>query len=191
MTAISDIEIVQQTLSGNVQAYSALVNRYQDYAFTLALRIVGSREDAEEVAQDCFVKAYRALADFRNESKFSTWLYTIVNRTSLSFLKKKKEKIHSLSEENVFNIADSKVSSLLPVNGLEQKSKSATINAAIAMLKREDAEAITLFYLNEQSLEEIAAILGIEMNAAKVRLHRARQRLKDIVEKHFVEELKY
>jgi RNA polymerase sigma-70 factor (ECF subfamily) len=108
----------------------------------------------------------------------------------LSFLKKKKEKIHSLDNENVLNIVENKAAPL-PANSLEQKSKSATINAAIAMLKREDAEVITLFYLNEQSLEEIAAILGIEMNAAKVRLHRARQRLKDIVEKHYVEELKY
>jgi RNA polymerase sigma-70 factor (ECF subfamily) len=80
--------------------------------------------------------------------------------------------------------------SSLQVNSIEQKSKTVTINAAIAMLKPDDAEVITLFYLNEQSLEEIATISGIEVNAAKVRLHRARQRLKEIMERNYVEELK-
>lgn len=189
MSTVPDIEIVQQVLKGNMQAYSVLVSRYQDYAFTLALRIVGSREDAEEVAQDCFVKAYRALADFRSESKFSTWLYTIVNRTSLSFLRKKKADIQSLDDEKVFNIISNEASPL-PANSMEQKSKTATINAAIERLRADDAEVITLFYLNEQSLEEIASILGIETNAAKVRLHRARQRLKEVMEKYYVEEIR-
>ena len=88
-TGLNDNEIISKVLSGDTQAYAVLVNRYQNYVFTLAMRMVKTREDAEEVAQDIFIKAYRALADFRGASKFSTWLYTIVNTTCITFLRKK------------------------------------------------------------------------------------------------------
>ena len=80
-TGLNDTEIIKQVLSGDQQAYALLVNRYQNYVFTLTMRFAKNREDAEEISQDIFVKAYRSLSDFRGESKFSTWLYTIVNTT--------------------------------------------------------------------------------------------------------------
>ncbi|HJS55905.1 MAG TPA: sigma-70 family RNA polymerase sigma factor, partial [Chitinophagaceae bacterium] len=89
-TGLGDNEIISRVLQGEQNAYAELVNRYQNYVFTLILRMIKSREDAEEVAQDVFVKAYRSLADFRGESKFSTWLYTITNTTCITFLRKKK-----------------------------------------------------------------------------------------------------
>ena len=144
---------------------------------------------ALQVAQDVFVKAYRALADFRGASKFSTWLYTIVNSSCLSFLRKKKQEIHSLDNERVFEQVDNQDSGLA-ANQVEQKSRQIMVTKAIALLAPDDAEIITLFYKAEQSLEEIAQILGIEPNTAKVRLHRARTRLKEKMEKHFSRELK-
>src|SRR5215510_14691733 len=99
LTGQNDNEIISQVLNGDHQAYAQLVNRYQSYVFTLALRFTKNREDAEEVAQDIFVKAYRALADFKGNSKFSTWLYTIVNNTCITFLRKKKLQTHSLDKE--------------------------------------------------------------------------------------------
>ncbi|HEX6191254.1 MAG TPA: sigma-70 family RNA polymerase sigma factor [Chitinophagaceae bacterium] len=188
-TGLNDNEIISKVLNGDTQAYAVLVNRYQNYVFTLAMRMVKTREDAEEVAQDIFVKAYRALADFRGASKFSTWLYTIVNTTCITFLRKKRLEVHSLDNENVFEAADNQDSGLR-ANQIEQKSKVAMVNQAIALLGNDDAEVITLFYKAEQSLEEIAQILGVEPNTAKVRLHRARTRLKEKMEKHFSEELK-
>ena len=89
-TGLGDNEIISRVLKGEQNAYAELVNRYQAYVFTLTLRMIKSREDAEEVAQDVFIKAYRSLADFRGESKFSTWLYTITNTTCITFLRKKK-----------------------------------------------------------------------------------------------------
>jgi RNA polymerase sigma-70 factor (ECF subfamily) len=151
--------------------------------------MIKSREDAEEVAQDVFVKAYRSLADFRGESKFSTWLYTITNTTSITFLRRKKLDIHSLDNEKVFEVADSKDSGFR-ANLIEQKSRVGMVNDAIAMLSPDDAEIITLFYKAEQNLEEIAGILRLEVNTAKVRLHRARGRLKEKMERHFTEEVK-
>lgn len=188
-TGLGDNEIISRVLRGEQNAYAELVNRYQGYVFTLVLRMIKSREDAEEVAQDVFVKAYRSLADFRGESKFSTWLYTITNTTSITFLRKKKLDIHSLDNEKVFEVADSKDSGFR-ANLIEQKSRVNMVNDAIAMLSPDDAEIITLFYKAEQNLEEISRILRLEVNTTKVRLHRARGRLKEKMEKHFTEEVK-
>ncbi len=188
-TGLNDSEIISKVLSGNQQAYAELVNRYQNYVFTLALRFTKNREDAEEVSQDIFIKAYRALADFKGNSKFSTWLYTIVNNTCITFLRKKKLRTHSLDKEGVFEVADSRDSGLR-ADLIEQKSKIAMVNNAINLLSPDDAEIITLFYKSEQTLEEISQILGLETNTAKVRLHRARTRLKDKMQQHFSEEVK-
>jgi RNA polymerase sigma factor (sigma-70 family) len=188
-TGLNDNELISKVLSGDQQAYAGLVSRYQNYVFTLALRFTKNREDAEEVSQDIFIKAYRALADFRGASKFSTWLYTIVNTTCITFLRKKKLEVHSLDNEKVFEVADNQDSGM-SANLVEQKSRLAMVNNAIKMLSMDDAEVITLFYKGEQSLEEIAQILGIEANTVKVRLHRARTRLKEKMETHFAQEVK-
>ena len=188
-TGQNDNQIISQVLSGDQQAYAQLVERYQGYVFTLALRFTKNREDAEEVSQDIFIKAYRALADFKGNSKFSTWLYTIVNNTCITFLRKKKLETHSLDKEGVFEVADSQDSGMR-ANQVEQKSRITMVNQAISLLNPDDAEIITLFYKGEQSLEEIAQILKLETNTVKVRLHRARTRLKEKMEKYFSAEVR-
>lgn len=188
-TGQSDNDIIKHVLGGNQPAFAELVNRYKNYVFTLSSRFIKNREDAEEVSQDIFVKAYRSLSDFRGESKFSTWLYTIVNTTCITFLRKKKLQIHSLDNEKIFEVADS-VDSGFRANLVEQKSKTGMVNNAIAMLNTDDAEIITLFYKAEQTLEEIGKVLGLDPNTAKVRLHRARQRLKEKMETYFSEEVR-
>ncbi len=188
-TGLSDNEIIGKVINGDQQAYAGLVERYQNYVFTLAMRFTKNREDAEEVSQDIFIKAYRSLADFRGASKFSTWLYTIVNTTCITFLRKKKLETYSLDHEKVFEVADSKDSGFR-ANLVEQKSRTNMVNEAIALLNHDDAEIITLFYKAEQSLDEIGKILGLDPKTAKVRLHRARQRLKEKMETHFAVEVK-
>ena len=187
-TGPSDSEIISQVLKGDHNAYAQLVERYKSYVFTLTLRFTKSREDAEEVSQDIFIKAYRSLADFKGASKFSTWLYTIVNTTCITFLRKKRLDVQSLDDERTFEVADSQDSGFR-ANQVEQKSRQNMVNQAISMLNPDDAEIITLFYKNEQSLEEIGQILGLESNTAKVRLHRARARLKEKMERYFAEEI--
>jgi RNA polymerase sigma factor (sigma-70 family) len=185
-TGPGDNEIIEKVLGGEQSLYAHLVKRYQNFVFTIALRYTPNREDAEEIAQDVFVKAYRSLADFRGESKFSTWLYTIVTTTCITFLRKKKVTIHSLDNEHIFEAADNQ-NSAFKANQVEQKSKAQAIHEAIKLLSVDDARIITLFYQAEQSLEEIGRIIGIDPNTAKVKLHRARQRLKEKMEKHYSE----
>lgn len=187
-TQTSDYDIIALVLKGNQQLFAELVKRYQNLVFTITMRYVQSREDAEEISQDVFVKAYRSLADFRGDSKFSTWLYTITTTTCITFLRKKRPDIHSLDNENVFAVADN-INSAFSANSIEAKSKIDMVNRAIQLLSADDAQVITLFYKGEQSLDEIASIMGMETNTVKVRLHRARQRLKEKMEKYFMAEV--
>jgi RNA polymerase sigma factor (sigma-70 family) len=187
-SGLTEAEIISRVLSGDQQAFSGLIERYQNYVFTLVLRFVRVREDAEEIAQDVFVKAFRSLADFRGDARFSTWLYTIVRTSSLTFLRKKKLDIASLDDERNGLQLESRESGF-PANLVEQKSRQAMLSDAIRMLGPDDAQVITLFYKADQSLEEIGRVMGIDPNTAKVKLHRARQRLKGKLESRFSREI--
>ena len=185
----ADTDIITQVLGGNQQAYALLVDRYQNFVFTIVLRYIKSREDAEEVSQDVFVKAYRSLADFKGAAKFSTWLYTVTTTTCITFLRKKKLEVHSLDNEKVFAAAGN-LDSGMSANQIEQKSRVNMVNEAIKMLGPDDAQVLTLFYKGEQTLDEIASIMGKETNAVKVQLHRARARLKEKMQQFFPHEVK-
>jgi len=186
---LSDTELIEQTLAGNQAAYTDLVKRHQRFVFTLAMRFAKSREDAEEIAQDCFIKAYRSLASFQGTAKFSTWLYSIVYTTAMTFLRKKRVDTDSIDDENTFLQVESQ-SSAYDVNNAENRSRSFYLNQAIAQLLPDDAAIITMFYKGEQSLDEIAQAMGMEANTVKVKLFRARQRLKEKLERNLKHEAK-
>lgn len=188
-TTPTDRELITQVLQGNQQPFAELVSRYQNMVFTVAFRLTNNREDAEELAQSAFVKAYRSLSDYRGDSKFSTWLYTIVHSLGLSFLRKKKLDTLSMEQDKVRIAAENKQAGGGAIM-VEAKSKTTMVNEAIAMLSPDDAKVLTLFYQGEQSLEEIGSIMGIDPNTAKVKLHRARTRLKQKMETYFAEEVR-
>lgn len=177
-----DIAIIQMVLQGRQQAYATLVSRYQGYVFTLAMRHVNNRELAEELAQDVFVKAYRSLASFKGNSKFSTWLYTVTHNTCLSHLRKKEDATIFPGEEYVNNSAEAQGSGHHPATKMEQRAQQQVLNEAVKHLSATDGELITLFYQGEQSVEEISTITGLSAANVKVRLMRARQKLKEILE---------
>jgi len=185
---LADIELIEQTLAGNQSAYADLVKRHQRFVFTLALRFVKTREDAEEVAQDTFIKAYRSLTSFQQQAKFTTWLYTIVYTTAMTALRKKRLDTDSIDDENMYIQLENQGG--FDTNNAENKSRSYYLNQAIAQLLTDDATIITLFYQGEQSLEEIAQTLGMEANTVKVKLFRARQRLKEKLERNLKHEVK-
>jgi len=186
---LSDSELIDQALAGDQSAYADLVKRHQRFVFTLALRFARNREDAEEIAQDCFIKAYRSLDAFQRQSKFSTWLYSIVYTTAMTSLRKKRVETASIDDEHTFIQVESQNSSF-DVNNAENKSRSFYLNEAIAQLMPDDAMIITLFYNGEQSLEEIGQTMGIEPGTVKVKLFRARQRLKEKLERNLKHEVK-
>src|SRR6201992_608424 len=124
---LSDAELIGQTLTGSQSAYAELVKRHQRFVFTLALRFAKTREDAEEIAQDCFIKAYRSLESFQGQSKFSTWLYSIVYTTAMTFLRKKRLATDSIDDENTYIQLESQ-GGYYDANDAETKSRSYYLN---------------------------------------------------------------
>jgi len=185
----TDQALITAVLEGNSSAYAELVNRHKRFVFTMAMKFAKNREDAEEIAQDCFVKAYRSLATFKNTSKFSTWLYTITYTTAMSFLRKKRIATYSIDDEENHLQLENSISSY-QANDVEKKSKYVYLNLAISQLLPDDAAIITLFYQSEQSLDEIGQVLNMESNTVKVKLHRARLRLKEKLEYLLKDEVK-
>lgn len=185
----TDLVLIHSVLEGKTADYAVLVKRHQRFVFTLALRFAKNREDAEEIAQDCFIKAYKALGTFKQTSKFSTWLYTITYTTAMTYLRKKRLDSTSIdNDEQVLQVANT--DSSFDANLVEKKSTYKYLNQAIDMLLPDDAAIITLFYKGEQSLEEIGQTLAIEPNTVKVKLHRARHRLKEKLQLLLKEEVK-
>ncbi|HMX40299.1 MAG TPA: RNA polymerase sigma factor [Saprospiraceae bacterium] len=189
MSAIlSDETLIQQALAGRQTAYGMLLRRYEQYAFTLAFRMLKNREDAHEVTQDSFLRAFRYLPEFRGEAKFSTWLYKIVRSTALNFLRKQNPDIRSIDDdERPITLPDEGAPDAS--HHLERRERQTTIQQAIRLLSPDDAQIITLFYLYEHSLEEICQIADLTMTNAKTKLCRARQRLKTIMETTYHAEL--
>ena len=168
--------IIAKVKGGDLSAFNVLMNEYKGMAFTLALKLMKSREDAEEVTQDAFLKAYKNIKQFEGKSKFSTWLYTIVYHTALTRLRKKKLPIdHSdyMAEDNLIQYSESDKE----WRKLQRDERSSYINQALDQMMPDDKVAITLFYIQENSLQEICEITGWELSNVKVRLHRARKRL--------------
>ena len=177
-----DLEVIRLVLQGNTSSYAVLVERYQHYVFTLVLRYIPSREEAEEAAQEVFIKAYKSLADYRGDSKFSTWLYTIVHTTCLSFLRKRKAPVVSIESTMAAHAITTPAGE---GSSSERRSQKQLIHDLVQRLPETDAQIITLFYQHEQTLEEIGHILGMTPNNVKVRLFRARGKLKDILLKNY------
>ncbi len=161
-------------MNGQTKAYRELVSRYSDYVYTLSYRVLGNREDAEEAAQDSFVKVYKGLANFQGQSKFSTWLYRIVLNTAISHKRKKKISLETLEDHKVIRAGE--ISNMDEYQHIEQKK---FIQLALNTMLPDDVSVITLFYFKELSLEEMSEITGIAVNTLKVKLFRARKRLSD------------
>lgn len=164
--------LIDRILAGEERCYADLVDRYKSYAFTIAMKIVNNRGEAEEVAQDAFIKAFNYLKNFNRQARFSTWLYRIVFNTAISY--KRKNRIVTEGIENKHLVNPERADS-----GIERNDKQVFIGQALKRLNEADQLAIQLFYIKEFSLEEVADMMGQNVNTIKVRIHRARQRLAD------------
>ena len=172
ITIQEEHKLIDRILAGEERCYAELVDKYKSYAFTIALKIVNNRPEAEEVAQDAFIKAFNYLKNFNRQARFSTWLYRIVFNTAISYKRKNRLITESIGMKQIENPerADS---------GMERDDKQVFIGQAMKRLNDADQLAIQLFYIKEFSLEEVADLMGQNVNTIKVRIHRARQRLAD------------
>jgi len=171
----SDQIYIDKVLQGDTNAFAYLINRYKDMAYTLAIKIVKSHEDAEEVAQDSFLKAYEKLDSFKGNSKFSTWLYTIVYRNSISKIRKKKVTTSHIDDYVMDNYSEG--DEFPQIEAIKNGEQQKYVREAIDRLPEKDALLVTLFYMNESSIEEIEQITNLTQSNIKVKLFRARKKL--------------
>lgn len=168
---MNENQCVQQVLSGNTSAFSQFVDSYQDMAITIAYRICGNMQDAEDVVQDSFVKAYRNLHSFRADSKFSTWLYRIVYNTAVTSTKSKMWlTTREITLEDGLQIG---------TNSLEKKfeeiEREEIVTDIMQKMPKGDALLLTLYYMEDNPVKEIAKITGLNESNVKVKLFRARK----------------
>jgi len=163
-----ELEIIRQVQEGNTSVYSELVDHYKDAAFTLSVRICGNRDDAADICQEAFIKAFRALNNFRAQSGFSTWLYRIVYNTAISHLRSIKIKTSPL--DGLHEIASD------DETGMDDSMRK-LVRKLVAGLPEVDRTIVTLYYLMDHSISEIAEIISISESNIKVRLHRSRMKL--------------
>jgi RNA polymerase sigma factor (sigma-70 family) len=192
MTIEEEHNIIDKVLSGNTNSYARLVDEYKHMAFTVAVRILRNREDAEETAMDAFIKAYEKLNEFNKSSKFSSWLYKIAYNAAID----KKRKVQpdflsmdSISDESTYldkimfdNAADE-------LGEITEKDRELYVSKALDSLSEDESVIISLYYLSGTTVKEIADITGLSVSNVKVKLFRSRNKLYDELKKILKDEV--
>ncbi|ARV14940.1 RNA polymerase sigma factor [Polaribacter sp. SA4-12] len=187
MTNNNDQLYITKVINGDANAFTYLVDTYKNMVFSLAFKMTKNREEAEEISQDSFIKAYKNLKNFKGDSKFSTWMYRIVYHASLDAIKKNKNNNNTLEiNEITFNQIKS-VDNIL--EGIERKERSKIMNDCLLKLPEDERSIIWMFYYDELSLKEIIEVTQFSEANIKVKLHRARKKLLAIVEENVEPEI--
>lgn len=168
-----DLMYVERVKRGDTASFRFLVDKYQDMAFTIAYKILKNSGDAEDAAQEGFVKAYQQLHRFEGRSKFSTWLYTVIYRSAID--KTHQRRFLKMEEAGY----EQQKHTDTPVKQMMQEEQSALVKKAIDALPPTESLLITLFYMNDCSVREIADISGLTEVNIKVKLFRARKTLQE------------
>lgn len=169
-----EAHIIKEILNGKTEQYEYFLDRYGQQVFVLVDRIVSCQEDAEELTQDVFLKAFQQLSSFKAESSFSTWIYRIATNLAISAVRKKRNDVLRLDDSVFANLSDTQVDAALEDESEEQMER---LQQAMNQLEADERALITLYYLEEKPLVEVAFILGITEGNAKVKLHRIRKKL--------------
>ncbi|MCY1223920.1 ECF RNA polymerase sigma factor SigW [compost metagenome] len=179
MAQPDDRYYIDRIIAGDTQAFAPLVDRYKNLVYTLALRMTKNTEEAEEAAQDTFIKAFRSLEKFKGESKFSTWLYKVAYNTCLDRLKKLKATPFAVAIDDFGTRQLAATDNVL--DALDEQERHRAVQDCLQQLPGEDAFLLTLYYFEELSLDEIAKVIGIKANNVKVKLFRCRKRLGEVL----------
>jgi RNA polymerase sigma-70 factor (ECF subfamily) len=182
-----DQHYIHLVKDGDTNAFAVLVGRYKDMVFTLSLKMLKDREEAEEVSQDTFLKIYKSLGKFNGESKFSTWIYKVAFNTCLDRLKKNK-RLQPVAGLDEFTEQEA-ISLTNVLDSIEERERKQMIQDCLYGLPGEDSFLLTLYYFEEQSLEEIATIIGTNPNNVKIRLYRSRKKLASLLKERLEPEI--
>lgn len=181
-----DIICIKKVLEGDRNAFAYLVDKYKTMVFTLALQITKNREEAEEIAQDTFIKAFQSLKGFQGKAKFSSWLYRIVYNTAISHLRKKDKSTLSLDNKDIPETLY--VESKRNHESLSADERKKYLEIALDSLDQDERMFVILYYYEERELDEIAQITGLTKTNTKVRLFRARKKMLMVLESYLKEE---
>lgn len=187
MDQLNDQHYINLVIGGDSHAFAVLVDRYKNFVFTLSIKMLQNREEAEEVAQDVFIKVYRSLQKFKTESKFSTWLYRITYNTCLDKMRSKKRNTPVFSFDHFAE--DEAVSLINVLDTIEERERKQMIQKCLDLLPAQDSFLLTLYYFQENSLKEISKIMSINENNLKIKLFRSRRRLTAILKTQFEPEI--
>ena len=177
---------ITKVLEGDRNAFAYLVDKYKTMVYSLALRLVKDREEAEEISQDAFIKAYQSLASFKGKAKFSSWLYRIVYNTAISKLRQQPAGRVSLDEPNIPDTLY--LESKENYDTLSADERKKYLEKALDSLDSDEKMLVILYYYEEQDLDEIASIAGLTKTNTKVKLFRARKKMLTVLQSYLKEE---
>lgn len=160
-------ELIRKAKKGDKYALNTLINNHKDLAFSIAFKYLKNKQDSEDIVQDCFVIVLNSIKSFRNESKFSTWLYTIIHRECLKHIKRSDQSVDYVPEYVSLEQDD------------ENKDAKKTIGKLMEALSKNEFLVVTLFYLEEKKIKDISKITNFSKANIKVILHRARLKMKE------------
>ncbi len=180
MTNNNDQLCIHKVINGDTNAFSFLVEKYKDMVFSLAIKVTKNREEAEEVSQDSFIKAFKSLKSFKGDAKFSTWLYKIAYNNCMDRVKKNARRYNT---DTIDEVVENKIQATEnTMQTIERKERAELMNECLQELPEDERSIVWLFYYKELSLNEIIEITSLSQANLKVKLHRARKKLLSIVQ---------
>lgn len=178
----SDFELISEFKNGNQEAFNLLVRKYQKKVYWIARKMLGNHDDADDVVQDVFVKIFKSLKDFRNESSFYTWVYRITVNFSISFLRRKKM-FDLIKFDEAFPATLKVNTNDNPIVSIENQEMNTIIEQAIAQLPNKQKKVFILRYYNELPYEEISKILKTSVGGLKANYFHALKNIKKYLDK--------
>ena len=175
MHTVTDTWYIEKIQAGETEYFAVLLERYSQSVFSLIVKIVGNREDAEELTQDVFLKVFRSLSSFQGHSLFSTWLYRIAYNTAISATRKKQYEWLAIEESMIENVPENEVSDEL--EQLDREEQLDRLEKALAQLSPDERALVSLFYMQEKSIDEITSITRLTASNVKTKLHRIRKKM--------------
>lgn len=175
MALYDDTYYIERILAGDTDCFACLVDRYGRAVYSLVVKIVGNREDAEELCQDVFVKVFRTLSSFKGKSSFSTWIYRIAYNAAVSQTRNRKQEFLSIEENQIAHVSEEDMAQVFGTSSNEKML--VRLDAAMEKLTHEERALILLFYMQDKTVEDVAVISGLSASNVKTRLHRIRKKL--------------